>query len=248
VLQSQALCTLILLLLKRYQPFVVSVHALVEFVLVAGDLTAGGFQRRDRAQLGTQGHKRVQRSRPEGYETEVEIACQVEGADPPLEVRGRIDGIYASKEPVIIEEIKTTTLSLDMVSEDHDRLHWAQAQCYAYMYALQHSLNEISIHLTYYHLDSQAEKTFVRHYPMAELEIFFRDLITTYRDWFRKVYAWQARRDQSIQQLNFPYEDYRPGQRDMAVAVYKAIRANDRLYVQSPTGVGKTIATLVPGG
>lgn len=233
------------------QPHIVSVRSLVEFVLQAGDLTSGGFQRRDRAQLGTQGHQRVQRSRPAGYQTEVEIAYRVEGADPPMEVRGRIDGLYASKEPVIIEEIKTTTLSLELVSEQHNQLHWAQAQCYAYMYARQHDLSEITIHLTYYHLDSgerssQAEKTFERHFPLAELETFFFDLITPYLDWFRKVYAWQARRDQSIQQLDFPYDDYRPGQRDMAVAVYKAIRANDRLYVQSPTGVGKTIATLFP--
>ena len=75
------------------QPHVVSVRSLVEFVLQAGDLTPGGFQRRDRAQLGTQGHRRVQRSRPEGYDTEVEIAYQVEGTDPPIEVRGRIDGV-----------------------------------------------------------------------------------------------------------------------------------------------------------
>jgi len=88
------------------QPHVISVRSLVEFVLQAGDLTSGGFQRRDRAQLGTRGHKRVQRSRPEGYETEVEIAYRVEGADPPMEVRGRIDGLYTNKEPVIIEEIK----------------------------------------------------------------------------------------------------------------------------------------------
>ena len=115
------------------QPHVVSVRSLVEFVLQAGDLTPGGFQRRDRAQAGTQGHKQVQRSRPEGYETEVEIAYRVEGADPPLEVRGRIDGLYASAEPVIIEEIKTTTLSLELVNEEHNQLHWAQAQCYAYM-------------------------------------------------------------------------------------------------------------------
>ena len=85
------------------QPHSISVRSLVEFVLQSGDLSMGGFQRRDRAQLGTQGHQRVQRSRPEGYETEVEIVCQVEGADPPLEVRGRIDGIYAGKVPVIIE-------------------------------------------------------------------------------------------------------------------------------------------------
>ena len=113
-------------------PHIVTVRSLVEFVMQAGDLTSGGFQRRDRAQLGTRGHRRVQRSRPEGYETEVEITHQVEGTDPPLEVRGRIDGVYANIEPVIIEEIKTTTLSLHLVGDDHNPLHWAQAQCYPY--------------------------------------------------------------------------------------------------------------------
>ncbi len=228
------------------QPHLVAVGRLVEFVLQAGDLTAGGFQRRDRAQLGTQGHRRVQRSRPAGYESEVEIAYQVEGAEPPLEVRGRIDGLYTNTEPVILEEIKTTTLSLALANEQHNPLHWAQAQCYAYMYTRRQQLNEISIHLTYYHLDSQQEKTFERHYSFAELQTFFNALITPYLDWMRKMDAWQARRDQSIQQLNFPYEAYRPGQREMAVAVYKAIRDNERLYVQSPTGVGKTIAALFP--
>ena len=228
------------------QPHIVAVRSLVEFVFLAGDLTAGGFQRRDRAQQGTLGHKRVQRSRPEGYEAEVEIACRVEGADPPIEVRGRIDGLYASQEPVIIEEIKTTSLSLELVSEQHNPLHWAQAQCYAYMYACKHQLGEIRIHLTYYHLDSREEKTFERHFTWDELQAFFSDLITPYLDWFRRVHAWQDRRDQSIHQLEFPYVDYRPGQREMAVAVYKAIRANGRLYVQSPTGVGKTIAALFP--
>ncbi|MBK8784608.1 MAG: ATP-dependent DNA helicase [Anaerolineales bacterium] len=228
------------------QPHSISVRSLVEFVLQAGDLAPGGFQRRDRAQLGTQGHKRVQRSRPEEYETEVEIICHVESSNPPLIVRGRIDGLYASNVPVIIEEIKTTTLSLDLVNEDHNPLHWAQAQCYAYMYARQQHLSEISIHLTYYQLDSQEEKTFERHFVWDDLETFFSNLITPYLDWFRKVQAWQARRDQSIDKLEFPYKEYRPGQRDMAVAVYKTIRANDRSYIQSPTGVGKTIATLFP--
>ena len=227
-------------------PIIVSVHGLVEFALQAGDITPGGFQKRDRAQQGTWGHKQVQRARPEGYESEVEIAYQVEGADPPLEIRGRIDGLYAHQEPVIIEEIKTTTLSLELVNEEHNRLHWAQAQCYAYMYARQHHLDSICVHLTYYHLDSRKEKRFERIFSIAELEVFFSDLVTPYLSWMRKMHAWQARRDQSIQQLGFPYAEYRSGQRDMAVAVYKTIRANGRLYVQSPTGVGKTIAALFP--
>ncbi len=228
------------------QPHIVSVHGLVEFVLQAGDLTSGGFQRRDRAQLGTKGHQRVQRSRPEGYEAEVEIVYQVKGSNPLMEIRGRIDGLYPTREPVVIEEIKTTTLSLEHVHEDHNPLHWAQAKCYAYMYASQQQLSGIDIYLTYYHLDSEEEKTFERHFTLGELETFFHGLVTPYLDWFRKVYARQDERDRSIQGLEFPYAEYRPGQRDMAVAVYQTIRANDRLYVQSPTGVGKTIATLFP--
>ena len=105
----------------------------------------------------------MQRSRPEGYNPEVEVICQIEGTNPPLELRGRIDGLYASHEPVIIEEIKTTTLSLELVNENHNPLHWAQAHCYAYMYARQHHLSDIRIHLTYYQLDSHEEKTFERH-------------------------------------------------------------------------------------
>src|SRR5215211_9524473 len=172
------------------KPHVVSVRNLVEFVLQSGDLTTGGFHKRDRAQAGTQGHKQVQRSRLTGYQAEVEIACQVEGADPPMEVRGRIDGLYTRKDQVIPEEIKTTTLSLELIDEEHNRLHWAQAKCYAYMYARQYDLSGVSIHLTYYHLDSRKEKTFERHFTRTELETFFRDLITAYLDWFKKVYAW----------------------------------------------------------
>lgn len=231
---------------EKKQLYAVSVHSLVEFVLQSGDLTVGGFQKRDRAQAGTQGHKQVQRSRLVGYQSEVEIVHRVEEADILLEVRGRIDGLYAGKEPVIIEEIKTTTLDLDLVKEDHNHLHWAQAQCYAYMYAKQNNLSEIRIHLTYYHLDSKKEKTFERHFTAVELETFFRDLITAYVNWFQKINALHIRRDQSIQHLEFPYEGYRSSQRDMAVAVYKTIRSSGRLFVQSPTGVGKTIASLFP--
>lgn len=227
-------------------PHSISVRSLVEFVMQSGDITPGGFQRRDRAQLGTQGHKRVQRSRPEGYETEVEIICEVEGTEPPLVVRGRIDGLYTNQEPVILEEIKTTTLSLELVTEDHNPLHWGQAQCYAYMYARQQNLSEIRVHLTYYQLDSHEEKTFERYFTWAELQSFFYNLIDPYLEWFRKVQIWQTLRDRSIAELEFPYDGYRPGQRDMAVTVYKTIRANDRAYIQAPTGVGKTIATLFP--
>ncbi len=102
------------------------------------------------------------------------------------------------------------------------------------------------VHLTYYHIDTRAEKTFTRDFTLAELEAFFQALVTPYLEWFGKVADFQARRDESIRRVEFPYAAYRAGQREMAVAVYKAIRDGERLFVQSPTGVGKTIAALFP--
>jgi len=188
----------------------------------------------------------VQRSRPEGYQSEVVLTHLIEDSDPALEVQGRMDGLYAGSSPVVIEEIKTTTTSLDLIGQDDNVLHWAQAECYAYIYAHQHGLDAIRIHLTYYHLDTKAEKTFSRDFSLAELAEFFDRLIRTYTQWISKVNALQVQRNLSILQMEFPYAGYRLGQREMAVAVYKTIRDSGRLYVQSPTGVGKTIAALFP--
>jgi DNA excision repair protein ERCC-2 len=223
-----------------------SVRNLVEFILRQGDLAVGGFQRRDRAAIGIWGHQRIQKSRPDGYKAEVAIAHVVERAELRLEIFGRIDGIFAAETPLFIEEIKTTTAETSAIGEDYNPLHWAQAQCYAYMYALQHNLAEIGIQLTYYQIDTHELKEFRRLFAWPDLERFFNELVETYLEWLKEVQAWLEQRDQSIQQLQFPYPGYRQGQREMAVAVYKTIRQKERLFVQAPTGIGKTIAALFP--
>ena len=144
---------------------------------------------------------------------------------------------------MIIEEIKTTTLSLELVNEEHNRLHWAQAQCYAYMYARQHHLDSICVHLTYYHLDSRKEKRFERIFSIAELESFLRSGDTLF-----KLDAQDActasPRDQSIQQLGFPYavpfrSTRHGGGRTKPSSKWAAVCA-------ITYGVGKTIAALFP--
>ena len=222
-----------------------SVRNLVEFVLQEGDLHTGGFQTPDRAVVGIWGHRRLQRSRPEGYEAEVPISHVASSDGLRLEIFGRIDGVFSQESPVTIEEIKTTTHDLSLSAGDNV-LHWAQAQCYAYIYAQQHHLAEIRVQLTYYQVDSHDVKTFQRLFDLAELDSFFTGLVAAYLDWMKKVIAWRGRRDESIKQLDFPYPAYRPGQREMAVAVYKTIHGSRKLFAQAPTGIGKTIAALFP--
>lgn len=46
--------------------------------------------------------------------------------------------------------------------------------------------------------------------------------------------------------LVFPFGRFRPGQREMAAAVSRAVRQGEQLLVEAPTGIGKTAAALFP--
>ena len=55
----------------------------------------------------------------------------------------------------------------------------------------------------------------------------------------------QLMRYQPISDMEFPFE-YRKGQKVMALYVYRAIEQEKHLYVQAPTGIGKTMAAVYP--
>lgn len=57
---------------------------------------------------------------------------------------------------------------------------------------------------------------------------------------------WRTVRNASLMALKFPHDEYRKGQRELAVAAYKTIRTKQKLFVEAPTGTGKTISTLFP--
>lgn len=59
------------------------------------------------------------------------------------------------------------------------------------------------------------------------------------------IFEQRQLRQESIGNLEFPFE-YREGQRELVVSVYKTINRGKTLYIQAPTGVGKTIATIFP--
>ena len=115
----------------------VAVRTLVAFTLQSGDLetTFGGSQR---SLEGIRAHQKIQRARPSAYAPEVTVRRELETDDVTLELSGRIDGVYREGDQVVIEEIKSTYKDLERLEQAPDRLHWVQAQTYAWMYASQH--------------------------------------------------------------------------------------------------------------
>jgi DNA excision repair protein ERCC-2 len=223
----------------------ISVRNLIEYVLMGGNLSSG-FISNTRMTDGIKGHQKIQKSRPEGYLFEVPVTFLVENEKIELEISGRIDGILINENETIIEEIKTTSRDLNDIDSDSNLSYWAQAKCYAFIYATQNKLSSISIQLTYFNTQNDEMKFFNEYFDINELKTFFYDLIDKYIIWAVTIQNWTNFRNASIKQISFPFNNYRRGQRELAVTAYRAIRDGRKLFAQAPTGIGKTIATLFP--
>lgn len=223
----------------------VSVRNLVEFLLRSGDIDSSFF-RVSRAVEGTRIHKKIQKAQKEDYRAEVFLKHSTEYMEFVLTVEGRADGIIEGSDGVTIDEIKSTMSPLANIDENYSELHWAQAKCYAYIYAAQNNLESIDVRLTYCHLDTEEIKILGKSFNFEQLKEFFDRLIQNYYGWAKLAYDWQIERDKSIKGLNFPFDNYRKGQRELAVAVYKTITSSRNIFVKAPTGTGKTVSTLFP--
>jgi len=223
----------------------IGVRELVEFVLRSGDLKVE-FTGASRAADAIKLHQKIQYSRPADYAPEVAIAHQVETPELVLSVAGRIDGVFEGAAVPIIDEIKTTRRRPEDCLREENPLHWGQAKVYAFLYARQHDLNDIAVQLTYARLDTGASREVRRYFTRAELQSFFEDLVKRYLQWATLITHWHHRRDDAIRHLAFPFNDYRPGQREMVDAVLRSIQDGGRIFIQAATGIGKTMAVLFP--
>ncbi|WP_040546500.1 helicase C-terminal domain-containing protein [Pedosphaera parvula] len=224
--------------------FSVRVRDLVQFSLRSGNL--GGerdFVGSDRALAGTRGHHKIQRSRPSGYQKEVPVSYDIETNDLILRIRGRIDDLFVNSREVLLEEIKTIQGTWDRTA---DPLHWAQAKIYAFIYAHEQALKHINIQLTYLNLDTDEVTELREVFSFSNLSLFFEAVATVYVEWIQERFQWCRERDRSIQALAFPFSNYRTGQREIAVAAYKIMARGGRLFIEAPTGIGKTISVIFP--
>ncbi len=225
-----------------------SIRQLVEMILRSGDIDSR-FVSGDRMHEGARVHRVLQKNNRENhtdYRSEVFLSGQYwcDGEEYVLE--GRADGVYSQEGVYTLEEIKTTVLPMSRISEDHDLAHWGQAQCYAHIFAVQNQLEEISVQLTYFNPETNDTKKFVRIFDISQLEEFVNQLIYEYSVGAKLAAAWMTARNDSIRSLQFPFPIYRKGQRQLAVAAYRTIASRGKLFVQAPTGVGKTVSLLFP--
>lgn len=224
----------------------ISVRNLVEFILRSGDIDnrITGSMEKDAMLQGSRIHRKIQKRMGSDYRAEVslKIQCPCEGF--LLQVEGRADGIMEEDSLVVIDEIKGVLKDLTHLSSP-SAVHFAQAKCYAYIYARQQELEQIGVQVTYCHMETEEIKRFREVYTFLELEEWFLQLIRAYEKWARFQTEWREVRNRSIQSCEFPFA-YREGQKELVSSVYRTILRKKKLFIQAPTGAGKTMATIFP--
>ena len=224
----------------------ISVRNLVEFVLRSGDLdnrrSQGG--KKEAMQAGSRLHRKIQKRMGADYRSEVALKHQVREDEFSILLEGRADGIITETSGIVIDEIKCIYMDVERL-EEPDPVHLAQALCYGYMYASEQDLDSVGIQLTYCNIETEQIRRFRQAKTREELEEWFQGLIHEYVKWARYLYHHSIRRTECLKELQFPYA-YREGQKELAVSVYRSIARGRNLYIQAPTGIGKTLSCVFP--
>lgn len=224
----------------------ISVRSLVEFIFRNGDIDnrkKGGIADTELMLEGANAHRMVQRNQGGNYRAEVSLKDVVNRDGYDIIIEGRADGIIDG-DVVTIDEIKSSHRELRFIKAP-DVIHLSQAKCYAYIYASQNHLDNIMVRMTYVNLDDKDCKYFYESYTIDEITLWYNELLEKFYKWADFSYYWKRVRNKSIENLKFPFV-YRSGQRELIGQVYKSLKQEEKLFIEAPTGVGKTIATLYP--
>lgn len=227
--------------------FRISVRSLVEFILRAGDLDnrEGRGPDREAMQKGSRLHRKIQKAWKTGYQSEVALSYVCDYPEYSIKIEGRADGIFTDPgERVVIDEIKGMYRDINRMEEPVP-VHLAQAKCYAWIYAHDHGLETIGVRMTYANLDTEQTAYFDSVYSFSALDEWFTEVLEKYHAWIEFSWQWRKKRNASLQGMEFPFP-YRKGQKDVVSAVYRSILRKKQLFIQAPTGVGKTMSVLFP--
>lgn len=224
----------------------ISVRNLVEFILRSGDLDNSSGTSGDKEAMlkGGRLHRKIQRSMKGDYQAEVSLKKESEYNDVVIQVEGRADGIFTEDGAVYIDEIKGTygnVQAMDMPIP----VHRAQAMCYGLIWGEKERISEIHIQMTYAHLETEETRRFREDFSIEELKGWYQKILDAYHKWIAYSLNWKKERNASMKDLQFPFP-YREGQRDIVSGVYHTVSSGKTLFVQAPTGVGKTMSAIFP--
>lgn len=195
---------------------------------------------------GSKIHRKLQQSMDENYQSEVSLKTVYQGKQFDIQLEGRCDGIWQKENQIIIDEIKTGEHTFEQLEDATLQLFMAQAKIYAYIYALQEQLEEVVVMVRYFCTQDEKIDEYQNQYSFDELNEYYQETMKEYEKWLIFLDKYRQNRQKKLQALQFPYNNYRKGQRELSIAVYRTLSQEKCLFMEAPTGTGKTLSTLFP--
>ncbi|MEL7571176.1 MAG: hypothetical protein AAGU14_11545, partial [Eubacteriaceae bacterium] len=163
----------------------VSVRNLIEFVYSGGDID-NRYANVLRAKDGVAAHQYVQKGYGAGAKAEVSVSYTEVLDDVELILSGRIDGLFIDEDnKVTIDEIKSTSKDIIGLEAPAD-IHLLQAKFYAFMYAYDAGVENISVMITYINPLDKTTKIFNFTYDIGQLKDEVFGVILLYLDYLGK--------------------------------------------------------------
>ncbi len=220
----------------------VSARALVEFSIHGEDIFA--VSAKQDMQAGAKGHRARQGMLGTGWQAEVPVNLAAEAEGLAFLITGRMDAYFDADIPVV-EELKLS-YSTSTAPRQAYPVHRAQAVVYGHMVCAEKAKSGAVIRVVYVSETGIEQACFEEELSAEALCAEFSALLLAFARWEAVQQRHRALRDESLARLPFPFAQYRPGQREMAVQVFTAIRSKKRLFASMPTGTGKSAAVLYP--
>ncbi len=156
----------------------------------------------------------------------------------------KVDGIIRKSGKIEVDKIKC--VKGREASFVPDELTLGILKCYSYFVCVRDGLKTVDGRVSYYNLDTKRLKYFRYKFLFSELESFYLGLLERIR---YRVEICAARASFELfaaENARFPYSQLREGQETMIRACYDAIKHGGRVFIEAPTGTGKTISALFP--
>jgi DNA excision repair protein ERCC-2 len=204
-----------------------------------------------RMTLGRLAHESYQASRAleeSSFRKEIAVSHTFHVDEFEVSIGGRIDGVSRRGDVTVVEEVKSTLrtrqelLRYDAASFERYKL---QLQIYLYFLWIG-GLRSLQGVLIFISLVDDGRYSFQIDFDPATIEALLQDALRRVIEEWRAEQRRAALKRQLAGKIQFPFSEMRPYQSRMMEHVEEALLARKDAMVCAPTGVGKTVAALMP--
>lgn len=189
---------------------------------------------------------RILQAESEGfYNTEVTLSNTNTVDGICFTVSERADGIIRKADGSVEVDVSKCAKNYEFALPPREYL-LARLKCFAYFLCVRDGMDSIRGRISYINPESKKTKYYRYRLEREALKEFYLELLSKISGRARVVLCREVEGKPSAASAPFPYPELREGQEMMIRECYSAIKREKRIFVEAPTGTGKTVSSLYP--